>query len=73
MRIISPPYVKPGKSATINATILNFGENNEANIQIQLQANNTIVDSTILGFLNSGTSAKISLVWTPTVEGLYNL
>ncbi|MEM2567030.1 MAG: S8 family serine peptidase [Candidatus Bathyarchaeia archaeon] len=71
--LLTPPYVKPGKSATINATILNFGENNETNVQALLLANNSIVDSTILGFLGSGNYVKISLSWTPTVEGLYNL
>jgi len=70
---VTPPYVRPGASETINATILNFGENNETNITVQLFENDIIVDSTLIGFLAGGNSTTVSLAWSPTVEGLYNV
>jgi len=69
---ITPPYVEPGTSGTINATILNFGEN-ENHVMVQLLANGTIADSAIIDFLAAGNSTTVSLTWTPTVEGLYNV
>jgi hypothetical protein len=69
----TPPYVKPGASGIINATILNFGESNETDVTVQLLANGTIVDSTVTGFLAGGNLATVSLTWNPTVEGLYNV
>jgi len=68
----TPPYVEPSATALINATILNFGENNETGVAVQLFANDTIVDSTSLD-VNSGETAAVSLSWTPSVEGLYNV
>jgi trehalose utilization protein len=69
---ITPPYVEPGTSGTINATILNFGEN-ENHVMVQLLANGTIADSAIIDFLAAGNSTAVSFTWTPTVEGLYNV
>jgi len=69
----TPPYVKPEGFGIINATILNFGENDETNVTVQLLANGTVVNSTSIGFLASGTSATISHSWSPIVEGLYNV
>jgi len=69
----TPPYVKPNSTAVVNATVLNFGFNNEANIPIQLLANSTLIASETILFLNSGSTTAISLIWSPTVEGTYNL
>ena len=69
----TPLYVEPEASATINATILNFGENNETSIEVQLLANGTLVDSVEIEFLASGDLAIVSLTWSPAVEGLYNV
>jgi len=69
----TPLYVELGASGNVNATILNFGENNETNVTVQLLANDTIVDSTLIGSLVSGNSTAVSLTWNPTVEGLYNV
>jgi thermitase len=67
------PYVEPGSSGIVNATILNFGESNETNVAVQLLANGTIVDSTLIGVVATGESAGVSLAWNPVVEGIYNL
>lgn len=69
----TPPYVEPEASGTINATILNFGENNETDVMVQLLANDIMVDSTLIGFLASGNSTTVNLSWNPTVEGLCNV
>ena len=69
----TPPYLKLGKTATITATVLNFGATDETNVQVQILANDSLVNSLTLGLLASGTKATISLIWQPTVEGLYNL
>lgn len=69
----TPPYVEPGALGTINATILNFGENNETDVTVQLLVNDIMVDSTPIGFLAGGNSTTVGLTWNPTVEGLYNV
>jgi len=69
----TPPYVEPGAIGAVNATILNSGENNETDVIVQLLANDTIVDSTMIDFLASGNSTTVNLLWNPTVEGLYNV
>jgi len=69
----TPPYVRPGTSGIINATVLNFGENNETQVNVQLLANNTVITSTLIGFIASGNSATVSLTWNPTAEGSYNV
>jgi subtilase family serine protease len=69
----TPPYLEPNSTGIINATVLNFGCNNEANVTVQLLANGTLVDSAVIDFLASGSTAAVSLTWNPTVEGAYNL
>jgi thermitase len=69
----TPPYVEPGTSQLINATVLNFGETDETDVTVQLMANGTLVDSTIIGVLTGGNSTRVSLAWDPTDEGAYNL
>lgn len=69
----TPTYVEPGDTGRINATILNFGENDETDVNVHLLANDTIVDTTSIGFFASGNSTTTSLTWNPTAEGLYNI
>ena len=69
----TPPYVEPGATGIINATILNFGENNETDIVVQLLANDMTVASTVIDFVASGNSTTVSLAWNPVVKGLYNV
>jgi len=71
--LITPPWVKPGALAIINATVVNFGESDETDVEVQLLANDTIADSTLIGLLVSGNSATVNLLWNPTIEGLYNV
>ena len=69
----TPPYVGSGSSGIVNATVLNFGESNETNVTVQLLANETIVNSTLIGVVAAGESAEVGLTWNPVVEGIYNL
>jgi len=69
----TPFYLEPETSGIINATILNFGENNESNITVQLIINNTLVSQTQIEFLEAGASTSIGLNWQPNIEGLYNV
>jgi len=69
----TPPYVKPGATGIINATILDFGEENETGVAVQLLANDAMVAFTIIDFLASGDSTTVSLAWNPAAEGLYNV
>ncbi|MDH7477382.1 MAG: S8 family serine peptidase, partial [Candidatus Bathyarchaeota archaeon] len=69
----TPSYVKPSFSGIINATILNFGENDENNIEVQLLANDTIADSKFIDSIGSGALVTVSCLWSPTIEGLYNI
>jgi thermitase len=69
----TPSYVKPGASGVINATVLNFGENSETDVAIQLLANGTTVANEAIGSLAAGSSIQVSLTWNPTVEAVYNI
>jgi len=68
----TPPYVKPGTSASVNVTLLNFG-NDETDVSLQLLADDIVVDSTMIGFLPGQTSVEAILTWFPAVEGSYNV
>ena len=69
----TPPYVEPGDVGVVNVTVLNFGGNDESNVTVQLIANSTVVDTTLINTLTAGNVTIVSLLWNPTIEGLYNL
>lgn len=69
----TPPYVEPGTTAVINATVYNFGQNDESDVGVKLYANDTLVDTASIGLLSSLNSSVASLAWSPTVEGSYNV
>lgn len=69
----TPPYVEPGNSATIQATILNYGSLNESDVEVRLLANGAIVDSVIIPSLPSGESTALDLKWNPIETGRYNI
>ncbi len=69
----TPLYVKPGTTATISATVLNFGANDESNVTVQFLVNDSITNFVMIGVLASGAKAEVSLSWRPMSEGSYNL
>lgn len=68
-----PPYVTLGELAIFNITVLNFGVNNETNVEVHLLGNGSSVDSTSIALLQGGISTTVSLSWTPTTEGTHNV
>jgi len=69
----APQVLKPGNSTTINCTVLNFGRNNESDVQVRLLVNDTVIDNTTIISLASYEWATVNFSWTPTVEGWYNI
>ncbi|MEM2102568.1 MAG: S8 family serine peptidase [Candidatus Bathyarchaeia archaeon] len=67
-----PPYVEPNSTGIINATIVNYGRSNE-NATVQLLVNGTVEASVSIGNFVSGTSTRVSMSWSPTIIGNYNV
>ncbi|MBX5326204.1 MAG: S8 family serine peptidase [Candidatus Bathyarchaeia archaeon] len=67
-----PPYVEPNSTGTINATIVNYGRSNET-ATVQLLVNGTLEESLTIDNLVSGTSTRVSMSWSPTIIGNYNV
>jgi len=73
VQLDAPVYFIVGSSATLNATIFNFGLTTETDVTLQLFINDTLVDSALIPELATGTSYTLSHTWTPTVKGTYNI
>jgi subtilisin family serine protease len=73
LSVQGPQYICPGDTAHYNVTILNFGKNNETNVNINFIINDSTVDSRVIGVLANGTSVRVTFLWSPTVEGVYNV
>jgi thermitase len=71
--LITPPFVEPGGSGFINATVYNAGLADESEIHVQLLENGTAVDSEVISFLPKDSFANVSLAWNPETEGSHNL
>jgi hypothetical protein len=71
--LYAPSYLEPEHSCSIMARIYNVGLNNETDVSLALLVNDTIINSTIIPDLPAWSSYEISYVWTPTLEGTYNI
>ena len=69
----APDHVQPDETSLLNATVDNRGLSNETSVPLQLLINGTIVDSVVIPELLTGSSYTLSYLWTPTVEGIYNI
>jgi thermitase len=69
----APQALKPGESALLNATISNIGLSNETVVELQLLINGVVINSTTIPELWAGDSYTLRHLWTPTVEGTYNV
>ena len=69
----APLYVRPGEQGIINSTVFNFGESDETDVTAQLWANGTMVSAETIDYLATGEFATVSLPWSPTVQGIYNV
>jgi len=71
--ITAPTFLRPGSLLLINATVRSEGLNDEADVELMLFINNTIVESTTIPLLKAGHSHTLSYLWSPVVEGTCNI
>ena len=64
----SPKNVVPGDSVLLNATVFNDGLNDETDVEFQLLMNSSIVNSTVISFLQVGSSYSLSYLWTTSTD-----
>ncbi|MEM2129937.1 MAG: S8 family serine peptidase, partial [Candidatus Bathyarchaeia archaeon] len=67
-----PLHSDPGKSIMLNATVTNFGQNNETDVELHLLIDNLEVANLTVPILTAGESATLQYLWTPTM-GTYNV
>ncbi|RZB28525.1 MAG: serine protease AprX [Candidatus Argoarchaeum ethanivorans] len=73
LKLEASSYVLPNRTMTIDATIKNIGLNNESNVLIFLQSNETVLNQTIIPSIQTKESIDVSFSWVPVEEGCYNL
>ena len=71
--MVAPPILVLGRSWSLEAILMNRGLNDESNLDLSLIINGSIVESTNIAFLEMSSSYAFSHLWTPTVEGIYNV
>ena len=71
--LTAPQLLPLGESTMLNTTVVNFGENNETDVKLSLLINSVVVGSVTIPKLVTGASHNLSYVWTPTIEGTYNV
>jgi subtilisin family serine protease/archaellum component FlaF (FlaF/FlaG flagellin family) len=69
----APTFLEPSDSTMLNATVQNAGLNDEADINLQILINSTLVENVTIPLLANGTSQTINHLWTPTIAGKYNI
>lgn len=69
----APEYMIPNETMVLNATVSNIGLNNETGVDLFLLINGTSVNSTRVSELLTGSSCTINYLWTPAIEGMYNV
>ena len=68
-----PPYIEPNTTEVVSTRILNYGRTDEANVAVELWANETRIDSTNITLLASGETVSVNNTWHPTLLGRYNI
>ncbi len=68
-----PTTVFLGDSSMLDATVSNWGLSNETDVDLFLLVNGTIADSATIPELVIDSSYTLNYLWTPTVEGSYNI
>lgn len=68
-----PASLPLGASSPLEATVSNQGLSDEADVELWLFINGSIMNSTTIAFLGAGDSYVLSYSWTPTAEGTYNV
>jgi|GEM_PF-3264374 len=60
-----------GKPLWINGTVHNLGQNDEANVVVNLRVNSATVDTYNIAFIASGQTIVTPFVWIPPAAGTY--
>jgi hypothetical protein len=71
--ITAPASLQLGSSSSLDAIVTNQGLNDEVNVVLSLFINGTKTNSTTIPLLQPWNSYSLSYLWTPTVEGTYNV
>jgi len=71
--MVAPPILVLGRSWPLEAILMNRGLNDESNLNLSLIINGSIVESANIAFLEMSSSYTFSHLWTPTIEGIYNV
>jgi hypothetical protein len=69
----APQALLLGRSASLNATVYNLGQNNESAVVLSLSVDGVMVDSVTIPELLNGTSSTITYVWSPTQKGSHTI
>ena len=71
----APATLNFGESTLLNATVHNFGVNNETDVELQILINGTLANSTVVSLLQVASSYTLSYLWMPdaTVTVTYNV
>jgi len=69
----TPQFLRLNDTTIVSNSVLNFGATDESNVAIQLFVNGSLVNSTVISFMESGALVTLNLLWTPTTEGIYNV
>ncbi|KKN21206.1 hypothetical protein LCGC14_0927780 [marine sediment metagenome] len=67
-----PSNPEVGDIYTINATVFNYGNNDESNVDLFLYLDNALVDSYTITTLPIGQNETINYMWSPGVYKTYN-
>ena len=73
VQLQAPVSVSQGSSSWINATIYNGGSLNVTNASLGIYVNSSLVSSTNVSSLLTGSSYTLSYYWSPTAQGAYNI
>ncbi|MEM3770382.1 MAG: S8 family serine peptidase [Candidatus Bathyarchaeia archaeon] len=71
--LTSPRIVKLDGTVSLNATVVNEGLSNETDVNLMLIVNGSTAYSIVVPELLAGESYTLHYVWSPTVEGVYNI
>jgi len=73
VKLEAPSRLILGSSALLNATVENVGDVDEENVNLAILINGTVRKLKIVPLLKVGDSHKLSLSWTPSSKGIFNI
>jgi parallel beta-helix repeat protein len=73
VKLQCPSRLDPGQLGVLNVSVANWGKSNETNVSVELFANETLIDTKTIDFLEATTSTLVSFSWNTTTTGNYNV